>query len=240
MLTRNLPRFAFIAVAVCFGAGFSYAEDATIKAHVPLQKKIGVVTPTGPVPSLAVINSAGATLDHDKLTLTGVSANAIVFADRPVRSAGHLATEQFIMQWDEGKSSFAKDPPNATVSVLGGDGSKVSDAVVTLKSPKLEGGNLTFEVSVLEGSLVGDGPAAVFIDDFSAEDRRSAVVQSDGSGKTVGSGSSESRYWHAPVLHGAWYGTSLPSIGSEAALAGTAPLQDHDNPCVDSPYQVCY
>ncbi len=114
-----------------------------------------MVTPTGPAPSPAVINSAGATLENNKLTLTGVSANSILFADRPVRAAGHVATQQFIMQWDEGKNNFAKDPPNATVSVLGGDGSKVSDAVVTLKSPRLDGNNLTFEVSILEGSLNG-------------------------------------------------------------------------------------
>ena len=125
------------------------------KPNVPLEKTIGTVTPTGPVPSLAVINSAGAKLDGGKLVLTGVSANSIVFADRPVRAAGHVATEQFIMQWDEGKDNFAIDPPNATVSVLGGDGSGVSDAVVTLKSPKLDGGNLTFDVTVLEGSLDG-------------------------------------------------------------------------------------
>ena len=71
------------------------------------------------------------------------------------------------MQWDEGKDNFAIDPPNATVSVLGGDGSDVSDAVVTLKTPKLEGTTLTFDVAVLEGNLDGtDGPAAVFIENF--------------------------------------------------------------------------
>ncbi|HUM45823.1 MAG TPA: hypothetical protein PLD84_02770, partial [Chitinophagales bacterium] len=96
--------------------------------HVPLEKTIGQVTPTGPVPSLAVLNSDGATLADGKLTLKGVSTNTIVFADRPVRAAGHQATAQFIEQWDEGKNSFAVDPPNATVSVLGGDGSDVSDA----------------------------------------------------------------------------------------------------------------
>ena len=54
--------------------------------------------------------------------LTGVSANSIVFADRPVRAAGHVATEQFIMQWDEGKDNFAIDPPNATSRYLGAMG----------------------------------------------------------------------------------------------------------------------
>jgi len=96
-----------------------------------------------------------------------VSANSIVFADRPVRAAGHVTTEQFIMQWDDGKDNFAVDPPNATVSVLGGDGSDVSDAVVTLKTPKLDGTTLTFDITVLEGSLNGaSGPAALFIDHF--------------------------------------------------------------------------
>ena len=72
------------------------------------------------------------------------------------------------MQWDEGKDSFAKDPPNATISVLGSDGS-IEDAVVKLKSPKLEGGNLTFDVAVLEGSRrKADGPASLFIDWFAA------------------------------------------------------------------------
>ena len=141
-----------------------------------------MVTPTGPVPSLFVVNSAGAKLEGDKLTMTGVAANSIVFADRPVRAAGHVTTEQFIMQWDEGADNFTKDPPNATISVLGGDGSKVEDAVVTLRSPKLEAGTLTFEVSVLEGSLTGSsGPAALFIDPGLYN------------------------YWHAPVYHGAWY-----------------------------------
>ncbi|MBB3391944.1 putative membrane protein YgcG [Rhizobium sp. BK275] len=143
------------------------AQDAPKKPHVPLEKAIGQVTPTGPVPSLAVINSAGAKIENGKLVLTGVSANSIVFADRPVRAAGHVTTEQFIMQWDDGKDNFAVDPPNATVSVLGGDGSDVSDAVVTLKTPKLDGTTLTFDIAVLEGSLSGaTGPAAVFIDHF--------------------------------------------------------------------------
>ena len=74
--------------------------------HIPLQKTIGVVTATGPVPSLFVVNSAGAKLEGGKLIMTGVAANSIVFADRPVRAAGHVATEQFIMQWDEGADNF--------------------------------------------------------------------------------------------------------------------------------------
>ena len=193
--------------------GIALSQEATMKPHVPLEKSIGQVTPTGPVPSLAVLNAAGAKLEGGKLTLTGVAPNSIVFADRPVRAAGHVMTEQFIMQWDEGKDSFAKDPPNATVSVLGGDGSKVSDAVVTLKTPKLEGGNLTFDVVVLEGSLAGSsGPAALFIDDFGG-------------------------YWHAPAYRGAWYRRSGVSNASAAyAAENSAVIPDV---CGYYPYSPC-
>jgi hypothetical protein len=165
MFASKFVCVALIAGGLCSASFEAFAQDSEAKPNVPLQKSIGRVTPTGPVPSLFVVNSAGATLDNQKLTMTGVAANSIVFADRPVRAAGHVTTEQFIMQWDEGKNNFFNDPPNATISVLGGDGSKVADAVVVLRAPKLEAGNLTFEVSVLEGSLNGSsGPAALFID----------------------------------------------------------------------------
>ncbi|HEX5327736.1 MAG TPA: hypothetical protein VFW75_13795 [Acetobacteraceae bacterium] len=117
------------------------------------------------VPSLIVMNARGASLQDQTLTLTGVSADAIAFADRPVRAAGHLLTRDVLEEWTEADGSFAKDPPNATVSVLSKDGSSARDAVVELKGPRLDGDQLSFDVRVLEGDLGGaDGPASVFID----------------------------------------------------------------------------
>lgn len=76
-----------------------------------------------------------------------------------------MLTSEFIKSWGEGTDSFAKDPPNATVSVLGGSGSEIKDAVVELTSAKLDGDNLVFDVKVLEGDLAGaSGPASLFID----------------------------------------------------------------------------
>jgi hypothetical protein len=113
------------------------------------------------VPSLFVMNARGAGLQGQTLTMAGVSLISIVFADRPVRAAGHLPTEALLDEWTSG--DFAKDPPNATVSVLSKEGATAHDVVVELRSPHLEGDKLTFDVRVLEGDLAGaDGPAAVF------------------------------------------------------------------------------
>jgi hypothetical protein len=115
------------------------------------------------VPSLFVMNAHGASLQGQMLTLAGVSPTSIVFADRPVRAAGHLPTETLLEEWTVG--DFAKDAPNATVSVLSKDGLSAHDVVVELRSPHLEGDRLTFDVRVLEGDLAGaDGPASVFVD----------------------------------------------------------------------------
>jgi hypothetical protein len=212
MLTKNFACLTLIAGSLYSPLGGAFAQDAGVKPHVPLEKTIGVVTATGPVPSLFVVNSAGAKLEGGTLTMTGVAANSIVFADRPVRAAGHVTTEQFIMQWDEGADNFIKDPPNATISVLGGDGSKVEDAVVTLRSPKLDAGNLTFEVSVLEGSLSGSsGAAALFIDRGGGGGGRGGGGFGGGDFGGGGFGGGDrgggyrGNYWHAPVYHGAWY-----------------------------------
>jgi hypothetical protein len=160
----TLKRIACVAVALAslaFALAPASAEDAI--SH-PAKKPIGPTT-NEMVPSLAVLNAHGATLEGNKLTLTGVTPNSILFADRPVRSAGHVLTSHFIKEWDVGNDSFAKDPPNATISVFSEDGLTVKDAVVVLKSPKMDGDRLTFDVQVLEGDLAGgDGPASVFID----------------------------------------------------------------------------
>lgn len=162
-MVRGLQLFAILALSLV--PAMSWGQDKqSAPAHVPLQKTIGQAKPEI-VPSLIVLNSDGASLAGQTLTLNGVSTNAIIFADRPVRSAGHALTTHLIEEWADGSDSFGKDPPNATVSAFSKDGATIRDAVVVLKSPKLEGEQLTFAVEVLEGSLDGaDGPASVFID----------------------------------------------------------------------------
>jgi len=118
------------------------------------------------VPSMIVLTARGAKLAGQTLTLEGISPSAIVFADRPIRSAGHALTKHLLEEWSSSApDSFAKDPPNATVSVLNKGKGEVVDAVMVLKSPKLEGDKLVFNVEVIEGNLAGgDGAVSVFLD----------------------------------------------------------------------------
>ena len=162
MISGAVRLFAvFLAVAPLAAA----AQQASPPPHVPLQKTIGQARPDI-VPSLIVMNADGATLDGTTLTLSGISGNSIVFADRPVRSAGHAPTAVLLDEWNpDYPDSFYADPPNATISVFGETEDEVYDAVVVLKNPRMQGADLLFDVDVLEGALDGaTGPAAVFID----------------------------------------------------------------------------
>ncbi len=203
MTTSRGLKICVALACLLWAPNLATAQDAM---SAPAQKAVGSHSKKM-VPSLAVLNSGGAKLEGGKLTMTSIAPNSIVFADRPVRAAGHVLTSDFIKQWDAGNDSFAKDPPNATISVLNKDGSAIEDAVVVLKSPKLEGGDLTFDVSVLEGDLKGaDGPASLFIDWFAARGGFGRVGVVGGVG------------WHAPVWHAGWY--AHPAYG--AAVAGAA------------------
>ena len=133
-------------VAALSASGLALAQTTTTPPpHVPLQKTIGQAKPEV-VPSLIVFNAHGVSLLGGKLTLTAVAQNSIVFADRPVRAAGHDLTAHVIEDWSTGPTIFAKDPPNATVSAYSKDGSAIRDAVVVLKTPKLDGDRLTFDI----------------------------------------------------------------------------------------------
>lgn len=178
----------------------------------PGQKTIGKPATRQYSTALIVINSRGAKLDGQKLVLDGVLPTATLFTSRPTRSVGHMVTQDMADIWRTG--SFAKDAPNATVSVFHKDGSNVSDLVVTLKTAKLEGEKLTFDVDVLEGSLgAADGPASVFIDTI----------------------------WFGIGSHGAqYYGQSQTTGGETPAIGdpdGTSTFNGWPNPSPTAPVQ---
>ena len=162
MISRSLGLLAaFLALSVVSASLACAQMPASSSAVAPKADSAG--TAHGKTGALMVLNARSARLVGRTLSLDGVQASAIVFADRPVRRAGYMPTSDLVALWSTG--SFAEDPPNATISAFAANGSKLSDAVVELGSPRLTGDRLTFDVKVLEGDLRGaDGPASMFID----------------------------------------------------------------------------
>ncbi|MBW2201889.1 MAG: twin-arginine translocation signal domain-containing protein [Deltaproteobacteria bacterium] len=114
---------------------------------------------------LFVQNAKDVVMKDGRLTLIGVSPTTIFFTDRPNRIAGHMHTEDFVLEWQKGAGpeSFHTDPPNATLSVFAED--DIVDVVVELKNPRLAGGALVYDVGVLEqDEPIPSGPVSLFID----------------------------------------------------------------------------
>jgi hypothetical protein len=125
--------------------------------------------------------TAGGT-DNFTLTLRDSAAQVIWFSDRPERHYGHLAIEKFIGAWKS--FGFAKDPPNAALTLLRGD-DKEDTVIVKLGQPRYDAARdtLTFPAHRLlhaNGRLAdfeadNDGgvpesfaDASLFIDDTSS------------------------------------------------------------------------
>jgi hypothetical protein len=140
----------------------SFIAGAALAASTTTLKT--AVAQTKEADFLFVQNARSMTHDKGKLTLHGVSPVTILFSDRPERIAGNMLTKAFVPFWSEGKSSFAKDNPNANLSILEQD-KYVADIVLTLANPVLKGEDLTYDVKVLEGNLPAKGgPISLFID----------------------------------------------------------------------------
>ena len=257
-MTTNNRTGCMIIALLLWGAAPALAQQTTpaTPEHVPLQKTIGQAGPDI-VPSLIVMNARGASLQGGKLTLTGVAPNSIVFADRPVRAAGHALTTHLLEEWapnNESDESFTKDPPNGTISVFNTDGSKIRDAVVVLKTAKLDGDKLTFDVDVLEGELIGgDGPAALFIDRFGFGGFHAGGFHAGGfragdvgrvGAVGVGRVGAVGVGYHPYVARGAWYRGApyaAAAVGGAALGAAAAGAAASAYPyCGYYPYPPCY
>jgi hypothetical protein len=143
---RNLV----IATSALVAAGMStraLADDAKVVDYLLVQTAKGLA-----------FDKATSTL-----SLIGVSPITLFFADRPERVAGNMRTSAFVPFWSQGKDSFAKDPPNADISIIEGDAMR--QVVVVLQDPVLKGDTLRYKVKVLQGDMPAKGAdVSVFID----------------------------------------------------------------------------
>jgi hypothetical protein len=103
----------------------------------------------------------------DRVVLRSVSPSTIFFSDRPQRIAGHIGTDEFVELWSEGNDSFEQDPPNAVLAFIETGKKAPNDVVITITAPHLEGHDLSYAMSVLEGRLPRHATGCtLFIDPF--------------------------------------------------------------------------
>ena len=117
--------------------------------------------------SMFVQTAQGITSDGTTLTLREVTPSTLYFSDRPQRIVGHMATTDFVDLWGEGDNSFEEDPPNAVLAFLEPGDQVPDDAVVVIKQPRLQDGQLSYAIETLEGTVpTHAGPVTLFIDPF--------------------------------------------------------------------------
>jgi hypothetical protein len=117
--------------------------------------------------SMFVQTAAGIASDGKTLTLTGITPSTLYFCDRPQRVVGHMATADFVDLWGVGENSFVSDPPNAVLAFIQPGETVPGDAVVVIREPRLEDGQLSYAIEVLEGTVPSTGgPVTLFIDPF--------------------------------------------------------------------------
>jgi hypothetical protein len=154
-------RLAGLVTATAF-TGYAESQPSAPRANSAITWTAGGKQSKN-VDVLFVQNAKNVTINKGKLVLRGVNPVTVCFTDRPARLAGHMPTSKFVPLWSQGKDSFLRDNPNATLSVF--HRGTVSDLVVELSNPELSGNDLSYDVKVLEGTLLAKGGAcALFID----------------------------------------------------------------------------
>jgi hypothetical protein len=114
-----------------------------------------------------VQSAQGLKADDMTLRLVNVSPQTIWFSDRPVRQAGHLPMPAYLAEWTAaaGPNNFSKDPPNATLSVYQPGKNENTLTVVEISEPRLDGKDLVYRCTLVEGQMPKSGGAtSLFID----------------------------------------------------------------------------
>jgi hypothetical protein len=105
--------------------------------------------------------------DANTLRLVNVGQQTVYFSDRPVRMAGSLKMADYLEEWTTlaGADNFDADPPNASLSVFEEGQPDNTLAVVEITDPVIDGSDLIYSFTLLEGTLPAEGGATtLFID----------------------------------------------------------------------------
>ena len=152
MISRQifLRSAAFVAISVLLGAMQSPARAADSKVQL-----------------MFVQSAESVKADDNTLRLVNVSPQTIYFSDRPQRVAGHVTMPAYLEEWTAaaGPNNFAKNPPNATLSVYEAGQRANALTVVVISQPVVEGKDLVYRYKLIEGKMpAAGGAASLFID----------------------------------------------------------------------------
>ena len=142
------------------------AAALLVAAATPLSA-LSATAPESKAQLMFVQSADSLKVDAKTLRLVNVSPQTIYFADRPVRTAGHIAMPAYLKEWTAaaGPNNFSKDPPNATLSVYEPGKDSNTLTVVEISQPVVEGRDLVYSYKLLEGKMPATGGAtALFID----------------------------------------------------------------------------
>ena len=154
-------------VAALLAALIALPQVAIAQTPAPAKPTAAAIS-SQKVELLFVQNSTGIEYDKAKGTLRmkNIGRSTLFFTDRPVRMAGHYHTrDEFLKLWSEGPDSFAKNPPNATLSILEVGKADLQNAVINLRNPRMQGKDLIYDITLIEGTVPqAAGDAVLFID----------------------------------------------------------------------------
>ena len=139
-----------------------------------LMSVLAVASPAAPASSTAplfMIVQIAEDLKVDQaastLRLVKVGQQTVFFSDRPERIAGHLKMSDYLKEWTPavGKDNFSANPPNAALSVYEPGQADNTLAVVEITNPRIDGADLVYNYTLIDGSLPANGgETTIFID----------------------------------------------------------------------------
>ena len=163
--TSNQRRLAWVLVIPLLFAALQAQSEQTTPASDSSED----------VSWLYVVNATGGSFDGKTIILHDVPP-ALMFSDRPNRIYGHMTLSELLPMVKEGPDSFVENPPNAVLSTFR-EGELPTEATVTMFDAGIDGGNLTFTVNVLDGSIPATfGPASLFVDSHHHHHVAGAVI----------------------------------------------------------------
>ena len=190
-------------------------------------------TPAAPekVQLLFVQNSSGVAIERNTLRLRNVGASTLFFTDRPVRIAGHYHTKgEFLKLWSEGPDSFARNPPNATLSFIEPNRPQLLDVVINIRNPRMQGADLLYDFTVIEGTMPKKAGAAVLFIDILGFWRRNlvrAAIVGNAAYRGAYAGEAAAQQRAAAPAPAAAPAAPAPAYGPPATLPPPGPNAQH-------------